>query len=334
MPLISKARFDPLCGDSRCYLSPMFGWLRGVLPGFAEPWVAAFEHFAGITATLIIVIFVFQGLGRTLERRLRDRTRRLWKESLRGNITEPQMWAPIRPIRNSNLYQLVIKVLKWGVFPTICGLAMLLAMVAGLLAIVGQARLAIGENADLFCNGRTPQTNILSPADPCNRLGIEVEKGDSYEVHLHVTKPWRDGAQETDPLGIGPGDMTVGQWLGVPFRRVVAARYMQPLIEIEVPREDRLLDRYRRVHIRRLDFDKVGKDHYRATFEAPREGKLSIFVNEAVLPFLDADYFYRGNERTGNSGAACVSVTRLGDETERDPITRCPQDEALPKQPG
>lgn len=322
LPLLPEDRVDPLCGDSRCYLGTAYGWLRWALPDFTEPWVAAFQRFAGLTAALIVGIILLRVSGAATERWLRDRTRLLWRQSLAGNVTVGYVRSPIRPIRLSAPYQAAVKAIKWLVLPTIFGLGMLLLLIWLAFIIIGQIRLATGENGDMFCSGRQPAAPAFSTADPCTPLGVTVRQGRTYQVDLHVRRPWSDGGTPVTPLGVDAFDMGLPGIVGAPFRRVVAAAYMQPLIEIERTDSRSFLDRYRRVHIRKLDFTPTPAGHYRATFTAPRTGTLSVFVNEAVLPFLPPDHFYRGSPATRNSGTACVAVTLL-DIGGRRSLTTC-----------
>lgn len=330
LPLIPKERTDPLCGDSRCYLGTPFGWLRGVLPEFAEPWIAAFERFAGITTALIVIIFLFRGLGVAAERTMRDRTRIVWRESIAGALTVPAMWAPIRPLRTSAAYQSGLKILKWWILPTVFGFGMLVGLIWAAWAVVGQVQLAAAENGDVFCKSGDPAVSEMATARPCNRLGVRVERYRSYEVNLYVRQEWSDGRRKTTPLGRRAHTLGPAGIFGAPLRRVVGAEYMRPLVEIELPPKARFLDQYRRVHIRDLEVRHVGGNHYQAIFEAPRTGSLSIFVNEAVVPFFDPDYFYSGSKRTENGGTACVSVAKLA-AGKRQALTSCPEEKTKPK---
>jgi hypothetical protein len=332
LPLVPEERVDPFCGDSRCYLSTAFGWWRAVLPEFAEPWIAAFQRLAGITTALIVAIFLFRGVGTALERFMRDRTRIVWSESIAGTIEAPKLWAPIRPLRTSAAYQLALKALKWWILPFVFGFGMLLALVWAAVALIGQVHLAAGENGDLFCSRSNAEGPLMAADAPCNRLGINVQRGKSYEVDLHVRDDWFDGSERASPLGLSALDLGPVGIGGAPFRRVVGAKYMQPLIEIELPQGARAFDEYRRVHIRSLDVRHVSGKHFRARFVAPRDGALSIFANEAVLPFVTPTFFYSGPSWVKNRGTACVGVSRISGP-KREAITSCPEAQQKKQEP-
>jgi hypothetical protein len=304
-----------------------------VLPDFAEPWIAAFQRFAGITTALIAALFLFRAIGTALERFMRDRTRIVWSESIAGNIKAPKVWAPIRPLRTSAAYQFALRALKWWILPFVFGFGMLLALVWAAVALIGQVHLAAGENGDMFCSRTTLTGAVMSTDAPCNRLNVNVRRGKVYEVDLHVRVDWFDGGQPTSPLGLRALELGLSGVGGAPFRRVVGAKYMQPLIEIELPPNARTFDEYRRVHIRSLDMWHVEGKHYRARFVAPRDGALSIFANEAVLPFVSPNFFYSGPGWAKNRGTACVAVSRISGP-KREVLTSCPEAQQKKPEPG
>ena len=104
-----------------------------------------------------------------------------------------------------------------------------------------------------------------------------------------------------------------------PLKRVINARYLQPLIEIRpTDRKDKWLSN---IQIYPLTVEQVGDSGtlFRAEFRSARDGELFLFVNDAMLPFTRAPWrdsrlqkiFYQasgdGIER-GNRGSACVTV--------------------------
>lgn len=309
---------DPLCADARCFLATFYGSLDLLVPGFLEPWIRAFERFPTWFSVGVLLIFAFLGLGGSAERHLRDRTRLIWREALDGAIADRPTATPIRAFRANRLYQRLIALLKWEILPTIFGIAMLLGLLWLLLAAATQTRLAMGEGRGLFCAEAGPDPGPgmnFHTADPCNSIDLPVKAGQSYEVQLVVGEEWKDGNIATDPRGFASARFA-GQlgYLAAPFRRVVGARWMQPLVMID--------GKEWTPHVAVLELEKVGGKRWLGSFTAPRDGRLSLFVNEAVPPFGSASFFYDGSRITRNQGTACVLISRkLGDL--RQPVVTC-----------
>jgi hypothetical protein len=142
----------------------------------------------------------------------------------------------------------------------------------------------------------------------CTPLGMDVARGEHYVVYLMVfpvDRPdhpegdrylWWDGGHPTTPDT--PANLPPYLTAFAGMRRVVSQPWLQPLVEIRSTDEIG-----NPTYVDTLRFDPVGGcELYRAEFEAARSGRLSIFVNDAVLPG-NLDYFY-GNNR----GAAQVLV--------------------------
>ncbi|MEA3044066.1 MAG: hypothetical protein QOH47_1904 [Sphingomonadales bacterium] len=308
------------CTDERCVLGTVFGWLKFVLPGFAEPWVDAFAAQPDATAILVVLVFLFMAGGKAAERRLRDKTRLIWKQALAGSITLPARVGPIRAMRTSPLYQAVLGFIKWRLLPFVFGLAMLLLLAWAATVAAVQVRLATGEGRGLFCTPQTPAMVAFDTAEPCNRTGLRLRRNRSYEMVFHLRDDWRDGndpANDTDPRGIAAGDLSppIG-YLAALMRRVVSAGYLQPVAAIETGREMPAVQ----MHV--LNFTERSPRVFAAEFTATADGELILFANDAVpaWPFR-AGYFYRGS-RGQNHGTACVSISeRVRGRLE--PIVSC-----------
>lgn len=310
MPLWPDLGEAGLCSDSRCVLSDVYGALRFVLPEFTNPWIKVFSAAPSWTTALIFAIIVFMVASTKVERRLRDGTRELWAQALAGQVTMPRQRSLLRRIRTSRVYQRLLSLLKWNILPTLAGISMLLSIFWALALIATQLRLSFGEGRGLFCKGGQSGPSFFVD-DPCNDLGILVQKNQSYEVRIRVTEDWKDGKYLASPVGlraaeIGPKlprshiRVPVGE-LGAPFRRVVTARYLQPLIEI-------VDGNSWTTHIVAIKATRYSSSEYRARFNAARTGRLRMFVNDAVPPWpWDASLFYRkGSGR--NQGKAVVAV--------------------------
>jgi hypothetical protein len=125
-----------------------------------------------------------------------------------------------------------------------------------------------------------------------------------------VVGEWQDSSYKTTPLGLEAGEMKWGVgFLGVPFRRVIRAKYLQPAIEI---RQSRTWFGLNFVHIYPLELEQQGDTRvvYRGRFTARRDGELLLFANDGVLPFRRTYFYEDSGTPKGNKGTACVTLQR------------------------
>jgi uncharacterized protein (DUF2235 family) len=362
----------PPSTDGRWVLGSIIGWLHFVLPGFAALWVEAFAagsiYFLGICIAIAVLI----AIATKQEQTLRDRTRELWWAAIdtAWPTDRPLPGSPssrLRNFRTSRYYQAALQFLKWRLLPSLLGPAMILTLLYGAAVILTQARLTVQERGTDFCPGPqqpsavrpdanfqtdipcnpVPVTHPPSPAgaepvytDPVARSSL-IEEGRRYQITMDVAGPWCDGDTPADPTGLHPVSIRqrLPQLLGWPFRRIVTADAMVPLIEIrsEVEGTDRLPE----VRIDALTMEPVGPQRplpscehrstpllgkpevrrYRAIYTAGRSGHAYLFANEAIFPDMlvpDAvlnarpDWFYT-SPRRGNQGEAKVTIEPIGD---------------------
>jgi hypothetical protein len=135
--------------------------------------------------------------------------------------------------------------------------------------------------------------------------------GERYIVTFSVGEAWYDSTLATSPEGLPSGEFPWGLgYVALPWKRVINAHYLQPLIEIRRVGDDRSWFG-RSVQVYPLSMRQVGDSRtlFRADFRAARNGELFLFVNDAVIPFtqpvlgFDYRYFYENNR-----GTACVMV--------------------------
>lgn len=310
MPLWADRAVLKVCADSRCVLGDIYSGVGQLLPDFTKRWIGAFSTAPSWTTLFIALILLFITAGTLVERGMRDGSRKLWHEALGGQITTPKRFSLLRAMRTSRPYQGILGALKWHVVPAALGLLMLVAIAWSIALAAAQLRLSIGEGGDLFCKA-TQSGQFFRVDAPCNDLGMHVERGRTYLVRINVVQGWKDGEHAASPLGLpasslGPTIPWVGTRLplgelAAPFRRVVRARYLQPLAEISEAGRGTS-------YITVLQFRDLGGGEYLARFEAPRTGRLRMFANEAVPPWpWPADLFYRTGVGA-NTGSALVTV--------------------------
>jgi hypothetical protein len=200
-----------------------------------------------------------------------------------------------------------------------------------LFAAYVQATLPFLENGTVFCQPSSvspPEiarvSGDFSPRDICSGSFGWVKEGNRYVVTFDVLDPWYDASLATTPEGVAASEFPAGLgYIAGPLKRVIDARYLQPLIEIRPTEKDRE-ETGGNVQIYPLEVRQVGDSRtlFRADFRASRSGELFLFANDAMLPFTEGDFDYRyfyeksgSGEAVGNRGSACVTVESL--ETEQ-----------------
>ena len=325
MPLwVHHAWRAPLLADGRTWIGGVIRMISLVLPDFAGPWVDTYADNALYFLVLLAAILGVMRYSSSSELRLRDRARHVWQQATTVGAQPAPAPEPsaLQRFRNSRRYQRGLQIFKWKVLPDLV-VAPLIALLGVWLAAgaVTQATLPFFESRNDLCasaGGSLPELTTarlaFSPRETCHAVGARVVEGQRYRVTFEVVDEWKDSSYSASPAGLPAGAMKWGMgYLGVPFRRVIKAHYLQPAIEIRHPRS---LAGFNAVHIYPLPLEQQGDAQvvYRGEFEAEHDGELLLFANDAVLPF-DLRYFYErsggsGGAMRGNRGIACVTVER------------------------
>ncbi len=319
---IAAAPEPPLLADGRTWIGGLIRMLAVVTPEFVDPLIDTMADNSFYFLALVLLIWLCLRRSGSLEMRLRDRARIVWAQSLLvgGPLPAAESGGLSRSIRTSKAFRRPMRFLKWALLPALTAILIVLVILWLLLAVYTQLRLPDLEQGKALCGSSGASSPLqvrridFSPARPCHSVGATVERKQRYIVDIEVTKAWTDGDEATDPAGLAAGKLGFGGYVGVPFRRVITANYLQPIVEIR--RGPGLLQRGNRVHIEPLEMHQQGDSPtvWRGEFVAPRSGELALFPNEAVLPFRNAEtynvgYFYR-HRRYGNGGMACVTIRR------------------------
>ncbi len=330
---------DRACSDSRCVMPSLIRSMDKVAPGFTTPWIRGFAQFPFSAILLIIAIFVLLRWGRSIERRLSDKSYHLWRGLLEGQAASDEQCrkTPLRRFRESKGNQGTIWALKWYVLPAAFGLLMLSVILYIPLVALAQASIQYEEASHYFCapekpSALTPLTKTELTFDTsklCQATAKVVEKGTMYDVVFQLPLdpngeplPWWDADVASAPDALTRvRAKSFGQVLGMPMRRVIEASYLQPLAQIttvgaqaEAKRgwlPDWLRSRLphlSRVYVSRLELerDPVWPELYRARFRAERDGSLHLFANDAQLPFGYGRGLY-----ANNCGVAQVTITKI-----------------------
>lgn len=332
LPLfVARLPTPPLLADGRTWIGGIIRLLTLVLPAFASEWVEVYADNPFYFFLLAGIVFLFFKLGTQLERTLRDEARRMWKEAAEGGGLREPTASWVQKLRNSSRYQGFIHLFKWYFLPDgiVAPLLVLLAFWLG-LAVYAQTALPFLENGTSLCQpsaGAVGEITIASrdfrTRDLCSASFGGVLENQRYIVTFDVVDPWYDATVATNPEGLGLGDFSWGLgYVAAPFRRVIDARFLQPVLEVR-PTDGQRLRLGQNIQIYPLLIRPVGDSAtlYRAEFSVPRSGELFLFANDAMIPLkaagkYDYRYFYEasgsgGQDQRGNHGSACVTVERV-----------------------
>ncbi|MEA3060431.1 MAG: hypothetical protein QOJ94_212 [Sphingomonadales bacterium] len=335
------------CSDGRCVLPNIIRSAKMLVPGFADRWIEAFALYPVTAIALAVAIWWIWRWGQSLEARLGDSSHRLWRSAIDGQVPEPQRCTPsrLRNWRESLGYQQLFRALKWYVLPGLFGLLMMLMILYLPLVALTQASLAVEEVDHHFCAAEAPASlkpfvfarRKFNTRSPCVATGLRVDKGQVYDIvfQLPVTQTgdpaeWYDGrGAGGKPTGIRAAGLA--HFLGVPMRRVITARYLQPVAQITVTRRDNpgrlgrwlrgLFPNVDRVDERALDLqqDPEWPELWRVRFKAPESGSLHFFANDSQLPFGGGRSLY-----DNNCGNARVMITKVLRRTAGQPPQHFP----------
>lgn len=325
----------PILADGRTWLSEVIRLLNLILPEFLHGWVNGAASRSFYVLVLGIALIVSLRYGGRLERRLRDHARAIWEHVLDLENEEAEVPGEPEPrLRTSPGYQNFMQMAKWTILPGLIGFLILILLAWAVLGFAAQAWLPFAESSGKLCPERqddAPDLDVVrldfGPRSLCHPVGRTVRRDENYVVDFEIVQPWKDGRIDTAPTGVSAGRMGFpAGYAGLPLRRIVNAGYLQPAYLIRSKRKWwQLADP---VYIQPLKLDPVGKNStsWRAEFRAERDGELSLFANDAMLPWpFDYRYFYErsGSEgNKGNSGSACVTLTladRAGSEAPAAP---------------
>lgn len=318
----------PMLADGRTWIGGVIRLLTIVVPAFAGDWVEVYADNPFYFLLLVAVVVALLRVGTWIERMLRDEARVIWHEALAGRVPNRRTsW--VQTFRTSEVYQRSVQIFKWNFLPNWIVTPLAVVFFAWVLfAVYVQSTLPFLENGTWLCRPSPAAEDDISRVsrdfftrELCSESYGMVKEWARYTVTVDVLDPWYDATIATTPEGLAAREFpwTAG-YLAVPFKRVIDANYLQPLLEIRPTDQQGLL---RPIQIYPLPVRQVGESRtlFRGEFKAARSGELFLFVNDAMLPFTrpllgkyDYRYFYQqsgsGDDDTtrGNRGSACVTV--------------------------
>ncbi|MBD8548280.1 DUF2235 domain-containing protein [Sphingomonas sp. CFBP 8760] len=315
---VDLAPDPPVLADGRTWFGEIVRGTGLFLPAFVEGWIdAAAANSFYLLLTGILVVGCLR-VGSVLEARLRDRTRAIWSDALLRDREEDGLPDPVEPpdprLRTSPVYQRFVSWMKWSLLPGVLGAAMSAILFWLVVGLVTQVRLPALERGGSLCPSHAGGNRELTRVDVvfdtgslCAPVGRSVRRGHRYFLTLDTKVSWEDGGRPATPAGIKAGDLPfpIG-YLGVPLRRVVNAGFLQPAYLIRSPR--RWWQWREPIFIEPLRFTwDPSRSVWHASFEARRDGELSLFANDAIPPVGPLDYFYEGG-LGNNTGQARITI--------------------------
>jgi uncharacterized protein (DUF2235 family) len=309
-----------LTASVREWLGKLITFVSAPLPNITRRWTDAWAASPYWFVLFVAIIFALRLRSAALETKLRDRSRSIWHCAIprippASAAQAPQGLGPhvksdIEEFRNSPRFQRSLQILKWGVLPNVFAILIALLTIWVFLVAATQLALPFVETGTRLCPDGSARPGEFQTSRLCNDAHRTVEAGQDYAITFEITSDWKDGSQATDPRGLSAGDMKwLSGYLGAPFRRVIGARYLQPIAEIRWEADS---TRSAGAALQALDVEPVPDEPnlFEARFKARVGGQLYLFSNDAVS-LLDLDYFYTSPQGK-NEGSANVTVTEAG----------------------
>lgn len=148
----------------------------------------------------------------------------------------------------------------------------------------------------------------FNSSDPCFDTGAQMEEGVEYEITFEIAPPWRDKSLKADVLGW----MDLNFWIRYPmagYKRHLSKDWYEPIARVGTT----WFDRYSLSETQRDRLSKTGRPINTATltFTARSNGRLFLYLNDAVLPGFVASLaaWFVGDE---SSSLNCFSQQHSG----------------------
>ncbi len=299
--------------------------LVGKIPGlgFAEDWIIQYKSlpYAFILGVLFILGLLW--LSAYVKRLINTQMRGLWthltqtwqqknyssypfiekaKQRLRERMTH-LLGGRRQTDRFRGISGVVLEGLAVGVL-----LSLVVIAASKLHYTVADAFGFICDETPALQNQALDKAFVFNPKNACFNTGLELEKGKTYAIQMEL-KNWTDASIAADAKGWCQDWCDKGHclaepswwlYLATPLRRHLFADWYQPMARIG----HTMLDRYS-LTMQKPD---PGKRQMTLTtdIKARRNGRLYLYLNDAVLFTPDLMGFYENNK-----GCATVKVTEV-----------------------
>jgi uncharacterized protein (DUF2235 family) len=327
LPLIEKWRPGRGAASPFEIVTPLIDLVGAFLPSFVKPWLDAFRNSPGRFVVGLVAALVLMGIGGWMQTHIRDLMRMIWKAPAQS-AERDDSW--IHRLRSAGPYRAFFYVLKYWMLPAIFAALIFVILLYAGFCLISRVSFTWFDATGQVCTSTAPAVPVTSKSAPksfetkalCTPTGLAVKKGSSYEVVLTITEPWEDGYKfmesdprkakgiETGPEGFGYDKMTPKMYFGLPLRRQIASNWFATILRADNKGFGEITPAF----VRDESSGPSGPPRYKATFRAPRDGEIFVYVNDSVVGWPGYfDLFYRQDAwtRMTNKGKADVTIELL-----------------------
>ena len=321
--------------DLKEALSSLIRLAGAPLPTFLSNWFEGWARTPFWSLGVLIAIIILMRHGTKLERTVDDHARGIWHTAIPRIPPASAAVAPKNPPapaaswiagwRNSREYQRGVQLMKSLILPNFVIAPVMLGVLGlAIVTLAAQITNPIMEKNLSACASlaRDPLTHVEVDFDAsatCVGTNAMVTAGQTYQITFDVIDTWQDATYSTDPRGLKAREITWGRgYLVAPLRRAINTRYLQPVAAIRLASNGH----YRGVEFVPLELELSETDATRfvGEFEAPANGTLYLFANDALAPYTRQPFY------ENNAGSACVTIAAAGasraPEAARGPLCR------------
>jgi uncharacterized protein (DUF2235 family) len=327
LPLIEKWRPGRGAASPAEIIVPVIDVIGAFLPNFVKPWLDAFRNSPGRFLFGVLLVAILMYAGGWMQGKIRDLMRTIWKKP---SPLAPRPEGIVYKIRSAGPYLAFFYLLKHWILPTIFAALIFVILLYAGFCLISRVSFTWFDATGHVCTSTAPAVAVTAKSVPrsfetkalCTPTGLAVKKGSTYEVVLTVTEPWEDGYKfmesdprkakgiETGPEGFGYDKMRPAMYLGLPLRRQIASNWFATILRAD----NKGFGEVTPVFIRDESPGSSGLPRYKATFKAPRDGEIFVYVNDSVVGLPGYfDLFYREDAwtRMTNKGKADLTIELL-----------------------
>jgi hypothetical protein len=280
-------------------LRPLIALAGALLPSLLAPWLAAYSAAPGYLVLWGLLVFLLVTLGTSLQLKIRNVMRAIWlKRAIKWGLADS-----IASIRTRSAYRVFFYWFKHEALPSLFALLFLWAIAAILCQFVFRFEDARGVYCVSVAGAPDPGTAPVpfTTSDMCKPTAIKVTKGEAYRVTITATSAWKYRGVETDPRGLGWGEMPLRMrllglrmYFGLPFRKEVFAKWLATVVRVGSKGGEE--------HVLELKPPTGPAKFYEASFTPRSDGEVFVFVNKTMWDYHQND---------PDAGTATVKIEHL-----------------------
>jgi uncharacterized protein (DUF2235 family) len=293
------------------------------LPNAAETWINGYARQPFRFAAVVVVLAVLLWWGSRLAGHIQNEMRALWAASLAAKLHAAGLPDDlVYKLRTSKWYRFLHRSLKQNVAPALFALGFAYCA----LAVLSHALFVVQDDFGLVCR-ETERPLTMKPGDtiklqrsfnaanPCQDMGIVFEEHKTYKVVIEINEPFRKSGIDADAsrgfyLFDAPTLMQkVGLFVALPLRRELIRPWFRIVARLGgTGGEETFLDPDSAASISPVPIPNSAfrKIRYEENIKATKDGRLFLFVNDAVLAIPGYYGIFYGE----NQGTADVTITQ------------------------